>query len=170
MTVLLYSYYPLFDSHLAGGLQMTVRVLLRHFVSLGIYVRVICPEGADRELVTDPSVTVWPVLKEIDPLTPYPMDMAHNVRALERSLAGVDVVWTVDRALPLRIRQPVVLTLSALCYPSELEALFSETWDSIIVTSQYAARVVAALLEGIGARAEGPPVARCTMPRRHCAR
>ena len=145
MRILAYAYYPLFDEHLAGGLQVSVRSLVRGFLERGHEVRVLCPECDRRppfEAPEAPGLKVLPVLREQRAETISPVDVSHNLREISRAAETVDVVWSLDRSLPVQLTRPVVLNLSAVCYADELNALFGLTWDHLVVTSDFVMRLV----------------------------
>jgi glycosyltransferase involved in cell wall biosynthesis len=142
MRVLAYLYYPLLDRHLAGGLQVGVWTLMRGFLKRGHRIHVLCPGCDARPLIEAPGLKVMPVLREQTTATIPAADVSHNLEEIRAALKGVDVVWTLDRTFPAVISQPIVLSLSAICYPSELDALFRLRWDHLVVPSDYVARVV----------------------------
>jgi len=140
--ILAYLYYPFFSQHLAGGVQVSVRTLVRGFLERGHQVRVLCPGNDSRPLFESPGLDLRPVLVEQRAATIRCEDVRHNLREIRRALETVDVVWTVDRLFPLDTPQPTVLSLSALCYANELDALFGLNWDHLVVPSSYVAGVI----------------------------
>lgn len=145
MKVLVYVEYPFFSEHLAGGLQSTVRTLAAAFLKRGVETTVLCPEGDPRRMMRAPGLEVWPVLKEPAPQDVYPPDFLHNAQKIQKAAEGKDVIWSLA-AFPLRMPQPIILSLSALCYWNDLASLFGFNWDHLIVPSDYVARIVDAWL------------------------
>lgn len=141
MRILAYSYYPFFGEHLAGGLQVSARSLGLGFAGRGHEVRVLCPE-CEFPPLDAPGVEVRPVLREQHAETISPEDVSHNLREIRRAADSVDAVWSLDRPFPVAVDQPVVLSLSAVCYENELSALFGLAWDHLVVPSDYVMRLV----------------------------
>lgn len=146
MRILAYLYYPFFKEHLAGGVQVSVQTLVRGFLARGHQVRVLCPPNGSRALFEAAGLEVRPVLVEQRAATIPAGDVSHNLCEIRKALETVDVVWTVDRVFPVETSQPIVLSLSALCYANELDALFGLNWDRLVVPSDYVAGVVDAWL------------------------
>lgn len=142
MRILAYLYYPFFQQHLAGGVQVSVQALVRGFLARGHPVCVLCPPNDSRPLFEAAGLEVRPVLVEPHAVTIPSEDVSHNLREIHRALGTADVVWTVDRVFPVEASQPIVLSLSALCYANELDALFGLNWDHLVVPSDYVARVI----------------------------
>lgn len=155
MRILAYLYYPFFDQHLAGGLQVAVRTLIHGFLKRGHQVRVLCPEGGSRTQQEVPGLEVMPVLKDQSADGAAPEDVSHNLREVRTACEGVDLAWSLDRPFPTKIPQPIVLGLSAICYANELEALFRLNWDHLVVPSNYVARVVDSWLPPDSGRTAG---------------
>ena len=142
MKILAYLYYPFFDQHLAGGVQVAVRTLTQGFLKRGHQVRVLCPECNSQPLLGTPGLEVIPVLKEQRTEVMSPADISHNLHQIRMACEGTDLVWSLDRPFPTEIAQPIVLASSAICYTNELDALFGLNWDHLVVPSDYVARVV----------------------------
>lgn len=157
MRIFAYLYYPFFRQHLAGGVQVSVQTLVRGFLERGHQVRVLCPGNDSRPLFESPGLEVRPVLVEQRAATIPCEDVRHNLREIRGALENTDVIWTVDRLFPLETPQPVVLSLSALCYANELDALFGLNWDYLVVPSSYVAGVIESWLhlDGLGPRSHG---------------
>ena len=173
MRILLYAYYPFFGEHLAGGLQVSVRTLVGGFLERGHQVVVLCPERDRRPQLDSkledpfetPGLEVLPVLREQRAETISPADVSHNLREIRRAAESTDLVWSLDRPFPVRVSQPVVLSLSAVCYENELGALFGLTWDHLVVPSDFVMRLVDNWLpressdgDGRGRQAIPPPL------------
>lgn len=62
-----------------------------------------------------------------------------ELRALEHD---VDVVVYVNMPVPASARRPCVLLIDSYCYADELAAIWSSTWDALVVPSEHAARVL----------------------------
>ena len=158
MRILLCAYYPFFGEHLAGGLQVSVGTLVRGFVDRGHQVVILCPECEPRPRFAAPAapgLEVLPVLREQRAETVSPTDVSHNLREIRRAAESTDLVWSLDRSFPVQVSQPVVLSLSAVCYENELSALFGLTWDHLIVPSDFVMRLVDDWLPRDSAGGEG---------------
>ncbi len=109
LRLLVYSYFPPLQSHMAGGAQQFVHDLLRFLAERCDKVTVLCPdaEGADL-LDLGPNGSVDAVLIEpsTTPQTPY--ERHWNARAFATRAAHHDVVLSVDRGAPAQVDVPVV--------------------------------------------------------------
>ncbi|HEV2493696.1 MAG TPA: glycosyltransferase family 4 protein [Terriglobia bacterium] len=177
MRILAYLYYPFFNQHLAGGVQVTVQTLVRGFLERGHQVRALCPGNDSRPLFEAPGLEVRPVLIEQRERTIASEDVSHNLREISRASEAVDVVWTVDRLFPVETPQPIVLSLSALCYANDLAALLGMNWDHLVVPSPAVARIIDSWFGRDSARSNSrrwssipPPLDPIFYPRRDVSR
>lgn len=146
LRVVVYSYFPPRSDHLAGGAQHVVHDLLRGLVDRVALVDVVCPVvDNDDQVDAHSNLRVHPVLLEPaqDVLTPHEREL--NLRHLAALAEEADVILTVDRAFPLQLDQPVLLLLNNFSYGTEVDSVFSFTWDAITVPSPYLAEAVSAV-------------------------
>lgn len=143
MKLLVYSYFPVLNNLQFGGAQLIMRDLLVGFVKAGVDVTVICPESDEADPLTlGNHFRILPVLKDIKNRPLFPYERLHNWQHIKRCAEQTDVIWTLDRAFPLEVSQPVVLTLDQFSYRDEMESLLSLTWDALIVSSRYLGHIV----------------------------
>lgn len=141
MQIFVYSYFPPLATHQAGGVQRLTHDLIVGFVKSGARVTVLCPEHDGGDLLDlGADLRVLPVLKEVDRRPLYPYEYQHNLQYLSLALEGADVIWTIDRRFPLEVSQPVVLSLNNFSYGTEMDSLFSFSWDTLVVPSDYLLR------------------------------
>jgi glycosyltransferase involved in cell wall biosynthesis len=159
MRVLLVSYFAPLADHQAGGVQQWVRHILPRLVSRGMRFTVLCPAAAPGPLLDlGPDLQVLPELYEPG-RGPLRADEArHNLETLARHAAGADVIWVLDRHLPIRLPQPVVLSWTTVAYWTEVEGLLGCNWDVAVVPSPYMVRQAAALVGPAHGGGGRPPV------------
>lgn len=141
LNLLVCLYYPFFDEHLGGGVQCQVRILIEELARHGLKITVLCPDTPGFEYPTLKNVTVLPILRDVDGflLEKLPYD---NVNHLETALEQNSIIWSVDRHFPIRTEKPIVLSLNAVCYETERNALLGLNWEVLVVPSAYALNVV----------------------------
>lgn len=154
MNVLLYLYYPFFEGHLAGGVPVSMREVLKALVARGFRFRVLCAAGDEYPYVSGDGLEVRPVLDELPDDSPSPHE-ERVMREIVRATEGMDVVWSVDRRFPVPVSQRLVLSLNALCYPNETGALLGGGWDHLLVPSGFALREAERLLLEHGEALDG---------------
>jgi len=142
MRVLLYLYYPFFDSQLAGGMQVWLRKLVAKMTEKypQIKLRILCPRS---DLHPFPDIPdLYPVLDDLE--TEYlTVDTAYkNLSIIQRFVNDADVIWLIDRVLPVQTGIPKLLSLTTICYEREVMAFFSEQWDRASVPSDFAKNAV----------------------------
>ncbi len=159
MRLLVYSYFAPLRSHQAGGAQQFVHDLLTSLVRRCEQVTVLCPAAEGRDLADlGPHATIIPVLAEPGPSHLAPYERLWNARAFTRHAVSADVILCIDRGAPAQVDKPVVLCLNALCYATEIDAVFGLAWDEIVVPSGYMARSLAALIGPAAWSGEPRPV------------
>jgi glycosyltransferase involved in cell wall biosynthesis len=160
--LLVHSYFPLLADHQAGGAQFVMRETLSGLVKHGMEITIICPATNRSDLFSACGVEVLPVLKEKArrPLTLH--ERAENLHHVAVAANKSDVIWTLDRAFPLRVSQPIVLTLQTVAYEDELNSLLSFNWDVLVVASPYLESLARAVA-GPGFWAGVPPPIRVIM-------
>jgi glycosyltransferase involved in cell wall biosynthesis len=145
--VLVVSYFAPLAGHQAGGVQQWVHHVLPRLVARGLDLTVICPERPDGPLLdAGPRLRIRPELREAGRRPLRADEVRHNHEALARHAAAADVVWVIDRHLPIRVPPPVVLTWTTVAYWTELEGLVGGNWDVAVTPSPYLVRTARALL------------------------
>ena len=134
--VLLYCYYPFFESHLGGGVQVWLRRMVEEInKSNKVTVDVICPDSNLHPLYNSDCVHAVIEDMEVNGIKPFVYKQyLDNIRELERK---TDVVWIVDREFPIKTKKPFVMSLNTICYERELKAFFNNPWDTLFVLSDY---------------------------------
>lgn len=133
--ILVYSYFPLFDKHLAGGMQAWSRGLLGSLTKRGLDIQLVCPNSKLHSFPKD--IKVHHILDdlEIDGLTPK--RYYKNIQALKELEKKADVIWTFDRPFPLKSNKKKVLSLGTFCYEREMKAIFQDDYDKVVVPTNY---------------------------------
>ncbi|MGH8903840.1 MAG: glycosyltransferase family 4 protein [Egibacteraceae bacterium] len=143
MRVLIHLPFPPRARHLAGGAQQLVHDLIHGMVQMGLLVDIVCPQATGEELIElGSTLNVEPVLHEAQETPSSPAQRCHNLRHLAQAAALADVVLSVDRTFPLPVDQPVVLLLNNFSYGTEVDSVFSLTWDTVVVPSPCLAEAV----------------------------
>jgi glycosyltransferase involved in cell wall biosynthesis len=145
--VLVVSYFAPLADHQAGGVQQWVHHLLPRLVRRDLDITVVCPDRPDGPLLdAGPRLRIRPELREEGRRELRADEVRRNHEALARHAAGADVVWVIDRHLPIRVPQPVVLTWTTVAYLDELQGLMGDNWDVAVAPSPYMVRIAQALL------------------------
>src|SRR6202011_5421032 len=144
--VLLISYFAPLADHQAGGVPQWAHPLPPRLVARGLKVTLVCPERPDGELPRlGPRLRIWPELHEPGRRALLPDQVRHNHDVLARRAADADVLWVIDRHLPIPVPKPVVLTWTTVAYRTELEGLLGFNWDVAVAPSPYMVRTARAL-------------------------
>jgi glycosyltransferase involved in cell wall biosynthesis len=147
MRVLVVSYFAPLADHQAGGVQQWVHHVLPRLVRRGLEVTVVCPDRPDGPLLdAGPRLRIRPELREAGTRALPADEVRRNHETLARHAAGADVVWVIDRHLPVRVPQPVVLTWTTVAYQTELDGLMGGNWDVAVAPSPYMVRTAQALM------------------------
>ena len=140
--VLVYLYYPFVSQHLSGGVQVIMRKVLEELSGHGFKFRVLCPKiKVPSDILSIPGVEVLPVLNDFQNNRNY-TELSENFSILNRHVSWADVIWTIDRNIPIRTNKPIVLSLNAHWYATNQNALFSMNWDRIVVLSEYSKSIL----------------------------
>lgn len=137
MKVLLYLYYPFFDTHLAGGVQ----VWLRHLIDAlqqkdpSLHITIYCPDSNLHDYPHDIDVNHVLLDLEQDFLTPA--QVYRTLKILEAAEEAADIVWVVDRTFPIQTSKPLLLSLNTICYEREVMSIFQSGWSYLICPSDY---------------------------------
>ena len=133
--ILAYSYFPLFDKHLAGGMQAWARGLLSGLRKKGLDIQLVCPDSKLHSFPKDFKVHHILNDSEVDGLEPnnYYRDLV-NLKELEQK---ADVIWTFDRYFPIKSNKKKILSLGTFCYEREMKCIFQDDYDIVVVPSVY---------------------------------
>lgn len=145
MRLLAHSYFPILGSHQAGGAQFAMREVLAGLASAGVDITVVCPEADDSTLLGCNGIQVLPVLKEKSRKALKLHERAQNLRHISAAVERADVIWTLDASFPLRVQQPIVLTLQTIAYEEELNSFWEFNWDVLVAASHYLGSVIDAV-------------------------
>jgi len=151
MNLLIYSYFPVRESHQAGGAQFLLRELILGFLASDIKVKVICPELDNLEqgdILKARNLEVLPVLKESKPDKELDLfERFHNIKKTTEAVQQADVIWSIDRSFPVRVSQPIVMTFDTIAYGIEMESFLNFNWDVLVVPSRYVLDVTSTFTE-----------------------
>lgn len=142
MKILIYLYYPFYEKHLAGGVQVWLKNLIRNMQSKNknIKFQIVCPTGTMYEYPKDISVDHSLVDMEQDFLTPK--IIYENFSKLKKYEENADLIWMIDRTFPINSKKPKLLSLNTLCYERELMSIFQSNWDKMVVLTDFVKRQV----------------------------
>lgn len=140
MKILVNLYYPFFDSHLAGGVQITMRTILEACAKKGVFFTVLCPENKKFPYANIKGIEVHPVLKNVFDNS-NPTNSIYNYKIIKSMSQNHDMLWSIDRSIPFPLDIPIVLSSNAICYPKELDAIVGMNW-SCIISSIYAMKTI----------------------------
>lgn len=158
MKVLVVLPYPFSDHQLSGGAQSTMQGQMSALRQLGFEFRILCTKNL-RSVPGPTEFEIRSELTEFSVVAPDPAAFASNLPVMIDALAGVDLVWTLDRAFPLIITQPILMSYSTLgIYPDESICLFDTNWDGLLVFSKYSLDKVASWLPHHAAMVRPPRV------------
>ncbi|MBN1468104.1 MAG: glycosyltransferase family 4 protein [Fusobacteriaceae bacterium] len=138
--ILLYTYYPFFDKHLAGGVQVFMRKLAEELHREDFEINVLCPKSKNFGFAK--GLNVYPVLEDIENDDVKPKSVYLNLKILEKYLDNNDLLWTIDRYFPIKTNKPIILSLNAICYEKELFAFFNMEWTECIFLSEYSRNLI----------------------------
>ena len=140
--ILVYLYYPFVSQHLSGGVQMIMRKVLQELSQTGFKIRVLCPKSENpTDILKIDGVEVLPVLNDFQNNKDY-QQLSENFAIINEHVDWADLIWTIDRHIPVKTDKPIILSLNAHWYASNQNALFSMNWDKIIVLSDYSKSIL----------------------------
>ena len=135
--ILVYLYYPFVSQHLSGGVQIIMRKVLEELSGHGFCFRVLCPKIKNSaDVLNIRGVEVFPVLNDFQNNRNY-AELSENFSIINKHIGWADVVWTIDRNVPIKTDKPIILSLNAHWYATNQNALFSMNWDKVIALSDY---------------------------------
>lgn len=142
MKILVYLYYPFYENHLAGGVQVWLKNLIRdiQLKNENIKFQIVCPVGNMYEYPKDISVDHSLVDMEQDFLTPK--IIYENFSKLKKYEENADLIWMIDRMFPINSKKPKLLSLNTLCYERELMSIFQSNWDKMVVLTDFVKKQV----------------------------
>jgi glycosyltransferase involved in cell wall biosynthesis len=111
----------------------------------GVDITVICPETDNSDIINFGGIKVLPVLKEKSRTSLKLHERIQNLHHLAAAVENADIIWTLDTLFPLRVEQPIVLTLQTIAYEEELNSLCDFNWDVLVAASHYLGSVVEAV-------------------------
>lgn len=92
------------------------------------------------------SHSIWPDGDDLEPNMADEEALRKAAREFRSITPTVDVVMSVDRALPCRVGTPAVLMINTLSYGLEAVALLSGGWDRVLTPSRFLGSAVSNLL------------------------
>ena len=143
MKLLIYSYFPPRENHLAGGAQSFLNDLIHGLLDFGEEVTVLCPETSANHILSQRenlSIQTSLIEPSVRRLKPY--ERIHNKRAYVELANKADIVLSIDRAVPMETDTPVLLSVNNFSYSTEVDSVFSLCWDSLVVPSPYLKRCI----------------------------
>ncbi|MDO5568560.1 MAG: glycosyltransferase family 4 protein [bacterium] len=137
MKILIYLYYPMYEEHLAGGVQVWIKDLIEYIEQKDktIKFQIVCPDGNDYEFVKNINVDHSLIDMERDFLTPR--DIYNNMNLIKQYEKEADIIWMIDRNFPIESTKPKLLSLNTLCYERELMSIFQSKWNKMVVLTQF---------------------------------
>jgi len=143
MKILLYLYYPFIENSLPGGAQIVMRQIVDKLSDNKDFTfRILCPKiPNDTKCLSKQNVEILPLLNEFKSNRNID-EIATNFRTINRHAQWADIVWSIDRAIPIKTKKPLILSINAVCYSDSQNALFSMNWDKIITPSDFIAKKI----------------------------
>ena len=137
MKILIYLYYPMYEEHLAGGVQVWIKDLIEYIEEKepNIKFQIVCPDGNDYEFSKKINVNHSLIDMERDFLKPS--DIYHNLKIIKELEEKTDIVWMIDRNFPIETKKPKLLSLNTLCYERELMSIFQSNWDKMVILTKF---------------------------------
>lgn len=142
MKILVYLYYPMYENHLAGGVQVWLKDLIEYIEKKysDIKFQIICPNGEEYEYVKNINIEHSLVDMERDFLTPK--DINENFSKIRKLEEKTDIIWMIDRTFPIETQKPKLLSLNTLCYERELMSIFQSGWKKMVVLTEFVKKQV----------------------------
>lgn len=137
MNILLYLYYPFFDTHLAGGVQVWLRNLVSEIMKndSSIHISIYCPDSDLHNYPEDIDVNHILLDLEQDFLTPKMV--YNNLLKIKQAEEKADIIWIIDRTFPIKSNKPQLLSLNTICYEREVMSIFQADWKAIACPSDF---------------------------------
>lgn len=140
MNILLYLYYPFFDTHLAGGVQVWLRNLVTELMKkdTDIHISVFCPDSNLHSYPKD--VDVHHVLLDMEQDFLSLKMIFDNLHTIKQAEEKADLIWIIDRTFPVSSNKPQLLSLNTICYEREAMSIFQANWKAIACPSHFVQR------------------------------
>ncbi len=137
MNILIYLYYPMYDNHLAGGVQVWLKNLITYIEknNKNIKFQIVCPDGNDYEFAKNICIDHSLVDMERDFLNPK--DIYNNFKIIKKLEKKADIIWMIDRNFPIKSDKPKLLSLNTLCYEREVMSVFQSEWNKMVVLTNF---------------------------------
>lgn len=136
INVLLYCYFPFFEKHLGGGVQVWIRKLVEQInMSNEVRIDIICPKSDLHPLYN--SDCVHAEIEDLEVNGIEPQKYSNYLNIIKSYEEKADVIWIIDREFPIKTKKPFVMSLNTICYERELKALFNNPWSNLCVVSEF---------------------------------
>lgn len=142
MKILIYLYYPMYENHLAGGVQVWLKDLIEHIEqkNKNIKFQVVCPNGKEYNFASKINVNHSLVDMERDFLNP--LDIYNNFKIIKDLEKDADIIWMIDRNFPIASSKPKLLSLNTICYERELMSIFQSGWNKMVLLTDFVKKQV----------------------------
>lgn len=138
MIILLYLYYPFFDDHLAGGVQVWLRFLVDHLSQDPKYkINIVCPDSKRHSFALNANHSLIDMEQNNLP----PKSVYDSLKILEDEESKADIIWSIDRKFPVKTSKPLLLSLNTICYERELMSFFQSDFDISVFPSNFSRNV-----------------------------
>lgn len=145
--ILIYLYYPFVSQKLSGGVQVSMRNIIRNLAAQGFIFRILCPKiENNQEIPKIKNVEVLPILNDFQNNRNI-TELNENFNMINCNIEWADIIWTIDRSIPVKTDKTIVLSLNSVCYASNQNSLFSMNWDNIITPSNYTKEIVEKIIK-----------------------
>ena len=134
--ILMYLYYPFYDKHLAGGVQVWLRQLVEKLEETNLFeISIICPDSNLHEFPKNMKInhTLVDMERDMVPLK----DLYENFKKIQKMEENADIIWLIDRNFPIATSKPKVLSINTLCYEREAMSIFQSGWDKLVCTTDF---------------------------------
>lgn len=137
MRILIYLYYPVYEDHLAGGVQVWIKDLIKYIENKynDIKFQIICPDGDRFDFAKDIQIEHSLVDMERDFVSPK--DIYENFQKIKKLEEQTDIIWMIDRNFPIQSNKPKLLSLNTLCYERELMSIFQSGWTKMVCLTDF---------------------------------
>ena len=137
MDIFLYLYYPFYDTHLAGGVQVWLRNLVTQLMNIDkdIHISIYCPDSKLHSFPIDIDVNHVLLDMEQDFLTPKMI--FENLKIIKQAEEKADLIWIIDRTFPISSQKPQILSLNTICYEREVMSIFQPDCKVIVCPSDF---------------------------------
>jgi len=141
MKILVYTIPPIYPNKIHGGAQNILMELMRGLSKFGHEIYVIC--GKYKNNITPfqifEKVWIYPLLN-VNPNCDEDLTLEQiieNINVIQKLIEKIDIIVSIDRTFPIFTQKPILLILSTLSYHFSIRALFSLSYNKVIVPSRY---------------------------------